>query len=225
MLRELLDAWRGKDMLTQMVDELVAMLEDGEAMLRSACAVLFEGAEADDRREDLYARDRRVNETEWNVRKQLVEHLSINPGPHAPACLVLMSVVKDADRVADYAKNLFEVGRMVPGGLGGDAYVQAFRGVADDILATFEKTRRAFADEDADLGYELVEHELAIEKQLDALIPRLAADAVPCRQAVTYTLVARHLKRVSAHLGNIATTVVMPIHKIDYYDEKWHRED
>jgi len=33
----------------------------------------------------------------------------------------------------------------------------------------------------------------------------------------------RYLKRVRAHLGNIASSVVMPIHKIDYFDEKWKR--
>jgi len=225
MLRELLQAWRGKDMLSRMVGELIEMLGDAEAMFRSACAVVFEGEAADARSEDLYARDGRVNETEWKIRKQIVEHLTINPGPHAPACLALMSVVKDADRVADYAKNLFEVGCMAEGKLGDDAYAQAFRGVADDILVMFDKTRRAFAEEDETLSRELMGHEDAIEKQLDGLIPQLAGDSLPCRRAVVYTLTARHLKRISAHLGNIATAVIMPIDKIDYYDEAWHRED
>jgi len=225
MFRELLDAWRGKDMLSQMVDELGQMLDDGETMFRAACGVLLEGKAGEELRDDLYARDRRVNETEWRIRKQLVEHLSVNPGPHAPACLVLMSVVKDADRVADYAKNLFEVGGVAQGGLGQGPYATLFRGLADDLLETFAKTRRAFAEENLDLGQELVEHELEIEKQLDALIQQLAGDSLPCRQAVAYTLTARHLKRVSAHLGNIASAVVMPIDKIDYYDEKLHRED
>ena len=225
MLRELLDAWRSKGILTQMVDELVQMLDDGEAMFAIACAALFEGKGGQEASDDLYARDGRVNELEWSVRKQIVEHLSINPGPHAPACLVLMSVVKDADRVADYSKNLFEVGCMGAGPAAEDAYMEVFRALADDIQATFEKTRRAFAEENEDLGQELVQHELDIEKQLDALIPQLAADSLPCRQAVTYTLMARHLKRISAHLGNIASAVVMPIHKIDYFDPKLHRED
>lgn len=225
MFRELLRAWRSRDILNQMVDELTEMLDDAEAMFGSACAVLFEGRAPAEVHDDLYARDRRVNETEWKIRKQIVEHLSVNPGPHAPACLVLMSVVKDADRVADYSKNLFEVECLAPGGFERDSHVAVFLGLAQDIRHTFEKTRRAFAEEDADLGIELVEHELEIEKRFDALIPDLAAASLPCRQAVAYTLTARHLKRISAHLGNIASSVVMPIDKIDYYDEKWHRED
>lgn len=225
MLRELLDVWRGKDILNQMVAELTAMLEEAEAMFDAACAVLLDGRDPQPLRDDLYARDRRVNETEWAVRKQIVEHLSVNPGPHAPACLVLMSVVKDADRVADYAKNLFEVVDVAPGGFAPDAFVEAFMGVADGLHTTFEKTRRAFSDEDEGLAYELVEDEEALEKKLDAMVAQLAEADLPGRQAVAYTLTVRHLKRISAHLGNIASAVVMPIHKIDYYDPKWHRED
>lgn len=225
MLRELLDIWRGRDILNQMVSELTGMLEEAEAMFEAACAVLFHGEDPQSYCDDLYRRDRGVNEAEWAVRKQIVEHLSINPGPHAPACLVLMSVVKDADRVADYAKNLFEVVEIAPGGFGRDPFVEAFLAVADGLRATFGKTRRAFSEEDEGLAYELVEDEEALEKKLDGMIAQLADADLPGRQAVAYTLTVRHLKRISAHLGNIATTVVMPIHKIDYYDPKWHRED
>jgi phosphate uptake regulator len=42
-----------------------------------------------------------------------------------------------------------------------------------------------------------------------------------CREAVLYTLLARYLKRVCLHLSNIASSVVMPLHKLDYFDEKW----
>jgi phosphate uptake regulator len=225
MFRELLDAWRGKDMLSRMVDELGGMLDDAAAMFESACAVLFAGQAPDEVRDDLYARDTRVNEAEWSIRKQIVEHLSINPGPHAPACLVLMSVVKDADRVADYSKNLFEVEDIAPGGFARDPFVEAFIEVAAGLRATFEKTRRAFADEDEALAHELVAEEEALEQRLDGMIRQLADADLPGQQAVAYTLTVRHLKRISAHLGNIATTVVMPIHKIDYFDPKWHRED
>jgi len=38
---------------------------------------------------------------------------------------------------------------------------------------------------------------------------------------VCLALAFRFLKRVNAHLGNIASSVVMPLHKIDYFDEKW----
>jgi len=223
MLRELIDAWRGKDILSQMYDELTQMLDDSEWMFRNVCSVLLEGKPAGELSEELYERDVRVNKMERKIRKQIVEHLTVSPGVHVTACLVLMSVVKDAERIGDYCKNLFEVQSLAHGVLSEERYVPALSELAADILDTFEKTRRSFADGDTDLGHEIVEHELEIGHRCDDLIKRLADDALTCRAAVACTLSARYLKRVSAHLGNIASSVVMPIHKIDYFDEKWHR--
>ena len=223
MLRELLEAWRSKDVLSQMYDGLLQMLEDTEWMFARVCGVLLKGEPASALGEELYERDVRVNTAERHIRKQIVGHLSIAPGTHVNACLVLMSVTKDAERIGDYCKNLFEIERLARGKIAGDRYVKAFTELAADITGTFEKTRRAFADCDADLGQEIIEHELEVGSRCDDLVNHLADDELPCRQAVACTLTARHLKRVSAHLGNIASSVVMPIHKIDYFDEKWHR--
>jgi len=223
MFRELLEAWRSKDVLSQMYDELTQMLEDDEWMFRSVCDVLLEGKPGSELSEELYGRDIRVNQTERKIRKQIVEHLAVNPGAHTPACLVLMSVVKDAERIGDFCKNLYEVEHMARGKLAGNGYVSAFKTLADDIAGTFEKTRNAFLEGDSDLGHEIIEHELEIGHRCDDLVKRLADDSLECRLAVVFTLTARYLKRVSAHLGNIASSVVMPIHKIDYFDEKWHR--
>jgi phosphate transport system protein len=206
-----------------MYDELGQMLDDTEWMFRNVCEVLLGGKPAAELSEEIYARDVRVNKTERNVRKQIVEHLTVCPGTHVTACLVLMSVVKDAERIGDYCKNLFEVEQLARGSLAGDGYLTAVKDLIAEIAATFEKTRRAFKEADSDLGHEIIEHELEIGQRCEDLIKRLADDQLPCRQAVAYTLTARYLKRVSAHLGNIASSVVMPIHKIDYFDEKWHR--
>jgi len=223
MLRELIKAWRGKDILSQMYDELTQMLDDSEWMFRNVSAILLDGQAPGELGAELYERDVRVNKMERSIRKQIVEHLTVSPGSHVTACLILMSVVKDAERIGDYCKNLFEVQSLAHGGLSEERYVPALKELVDDILDTFEKTRRSFAEGDTDLGHEIIEHELEIGHRCEDLIKRLAEDALTCRVAVACTLAARYLKRVSAHLGNIASSVVMPIHKIDYFDEKWHR--
>ena len=223
MFKELLDAWRGKDILSKMFDELVQMLEDDEWMFRAVCDVLLGDKPGPDLAEELYDRDIRVNKTERKIRRQIVEHLAVRPGTEVPSCLVLMSVVKDAERIGDYCKNLFEVERLARGGLTDDKYVKTFRRLADDIASTFGKTRRAFAEGDSNIGHDVIEHEIEIGQRCDEILKRLADDSLPCRRAVAYTVTVRYLKRISAHLGNIASSVVMPIHKIDYFDEKWER--
>ena len=223
MFRELLDAWRSKDVLSQMYDRLAQMLEDTEWMFSRVCGVLFEGHPPHELNEELYARDKRVNKAERGIRKQIVKHLAVSKGVQMPACLVLMSIVKDAERVGDYCKNLFEIERLARGGLPSDAYVEVFKDLAADISATFGSTRTAFSEIDADLAHQIIEQELEIAHRCEDLIARLADDRLDCRRAVAYTLAVRYLKRISAHLGNIASSIVMPVHKIDYFDEKWHR--
>ena len=52
----------------------------------------------------------------------------------------------------------------------------------------------------------------------------LALEGLSNHQAVGYALLARYLKHIAAHLGNVATSVVMPVHKLDFYDEKYMPE-
>ena len=60
-----------------------------------------------------------------------------------------------------------------------------------------------------------------VGKECDLLIRQLLRerDSIPTDEAVAYSLLARHLKRIGAHLANIATAVVAPVHRIDYVDE------
>ncbi len=59
-----------------------------------------------------------------------------------------------------------------------------------------------------------------LAKKCDAMISDLMEDELPTRDAVLLTLLARYLKRVSLHLSNIASSVVMPLHRLDYFDEE-----
>ena len=63
-----------------------------------------------DVRTPLYERDVAVNELERSIRRKVLRHLTVNPGHDVAICLALMSVAKDAERIGDYCKNVFEVG-------------------------------------------------------------------------------------------------------------------
>ncbi|MHC4201247.1 MAG: hypothetical protein ACYSU0_14755, partial [Planctomycetota bacterium] len=95
-----------------------------------------------------------------------------------------------------------------------------FEGVSRDIDGVFGKTAKALAESDEVLGQEVIVEERDINARCDALVERVARADLPARVAVPWGLLARYLKRVSAHLGNMASSLVMPLHKLDYYDEK-----
>jgi phosphate transport system protein len=226
MFKQLLEAWRRKPILVQMCEEFVHMLGDAHWMFRSVTTLLFGGDGSDPQLvQQIYDRDIAINKAERHIRKQLVEHLSFLPGSDVPTCLVLMSVVKDAERIGDYCKNVLEVVSWLRAPLAGDRHADEFRAMMGEIAAAFEPTAKCFQESDSTLGHEMLERTRALAQRADAVIDELLDEQLGCRQAVSYTLLARYLKRVAAHLANIASSTVMPLHKLDFFDEKWHTKD
>jgi phosphate uptake regulator len=84
----------------------------------------------------------------------------------------------------------------------------------------FGKTRQALATSDVSLGHDIIFEERTIGKRCDALIERFTREDLSAARAVPWALLVRHIKRIGAHLGNLASSLVMPLHKLDYFDEK-----
>ena len=59
-----------------------------------------------------------------------------------------------------------------------------------------------------------------IAKECDKIIEKVATSKLSVNEAVCFALIARHYKRLVAHLSNIATSVVLPISDLDYFDER-----
>ena len=222
MLHELIKMWKRIGLLEKALGNFLKMIDKVEDMFRCSTEALFGARELADARETIYKTDVKVNKKERKIRKELVEHLAVNPRGDAPACLILMSVSKDVERAGDYCKNLLEVAGMLKTPAMETKYAADLREMVDRVTASFAKTRRAFAEEDQAVAQETIVEETQIAKRSDVLVEKVANDdTLDSNQAVCLALAFRFLKRVNAHLGNVASTVVMPLHKIDYFDEKW----
>lgn len=220
MFRELLAAWRSTDPLKDMYEGLMMMIEAGEWMFEADWKAAKEGKVQAQAKEEIYRRDVEVNRTQRTVRRRIAEHLVMRPGVDVPACLILMSVVKDAERIGDYCKNILEAAELEAEPITHCAFFGTFRELYEGIHALFGKTRKALADSDATLGHEIIVEGRDITSRCDALVRRLAADDLPSRLGIPWALLARHLKRVGAHLVNLGSSLVMPVHKLDYFNEK-----
>jgi phosphate uptake regulator len=222
MFKELFEALRRRPLLKQMCAELEQMIDDSHGMFRTVEGVLAGRQELNEEvRHTIYETDRSINHTERKIRKQLVEHLTVSPGTDVPISLILMSIIKDAERIGDICKNLLEVTGVLGGPLGDGGYGDRFRQVAAETQELFQPTSDAVRKSDKELGQTVVERARELARTCDSMIRELLEDDLPCRRAVIYTLMARYLKRICSHLSNIATSVVMPLHKLDYFDEKW----
>ncbi len=224
MFKEWIEALRKRPLLDQMISEMGQMLEDAVDMYRPIAEVLTGRRELTKEAHDLvYATDRKINRLQRKIRKQIVEHLVVSAGTDVPISLVLMSVTKDAERVGDMCKNMLEVAEALGKPLENGTYGERFRKLLAETEALFAPTSEAFRSSNKELGREAVERGRALAKECDALIDDLLEDELPTRHAVLYALLSRYLKRLCSHLSNIATSVVMPLHRLDYFDEKWEK--
>lgn len=110
MLRELISILRTKDPLQAVGENFAQMLQLTYEMTHVAGDIYF-GKKCDPAdRSQIYRQDVEVNQLERTIRKHVVAHLSLHQSsPDVPYCLLLMSLVKDVERLGDYAKNLTEV--------------------------------------------------------------------------------------------------------------------
>lgn len=223
MLKELLQAWRGRNTLRLMMDQLDQMLAHDKWMFQQAADTYWRNQDWKEVEAPLYARDKQVNELERAIRREIVTHLTMHsPGEDVPACLVLMSVVKDAERIGDYTKNIFEVGKVFRYEYTAPRYFEPMKEVYRKVLEMFDRTREAFRESNSEKARAVSDMFDGVRRNCDLIIEQLLRqkDDMPTDEAVSYSLICRHMKRVGAHLTNIATSVFAPIEDLDFRDER-----
>lgn len=207
--------------------QFLQMLDDGRHIFDAATNVLLGGGDPDVVREDLYKTDKRINLTEQKVRREIVVHGTIHGSATFPALLVMMSLVKDAERIGDYAKNIFDLaklGRPGSGGvdLGDEAEVAQLVVLKDRASKMLVRARGLFELQDESAANAFLEEVDDLQKQCDrAVTERLLRKG---RNEAGPVLLQRYIKRVLGHVGNIVTSIVMPVDKLDYYPGKPHSE-
>ena len=163
--------------------------------------------------------DRTVNKVERRIRRELVVHAGVR-GAEAdvPLLLTYMSIAKDIERVGDMAKDIWDLaaaGADLGTGPDRDEVLRH----ADAISRLIDETARVFTERDAERATELLRETDALkDRHEEAMLAQLRADGPPSR-AVAYALLSRYFHRIAAHLMNVLTAVVMPLDRLDYWDE------
>lgn len=202
-------------LLDSMHDDFDAMLKNAESLYRKVTDVLFLGSDIEMLKSQISDQDHEINLAEQKIRRRIVTHLSTGTDGVTAlnSCLVLMNVVKDVERIGDYAKNIFEVFETTK-----QLDNTQLLDVRNAILQSFQDVSTAFNDSNEVVARSV----LAIigqKKDTCDMIVEAALKSPTDEHAVAFALLARFFKRTLAHLGNIATSIVMPLDKIDYFDE------
>ena len=220
MLHELLRIFRPGNPLSTMADEFAEMLRLTCEMTLAAGKIFFRESTPPEGRTRIYKQDVRVNKFERHIRKRVVAHLSIGGNTvNLPYCLLLMSLVKDVERIGDYAKNLTEVLDFNSGPLPDHDVVQELKEIRAGVEESFRAVAEVFAGSDREGAMTLLRHGKDLAQRSDGLLPRIAGADLSSAVTTSLVLGARYYKRIGGHLLNVLSSVVMPLHKVDYYDE------
>ncbi|MCH6550470.1 MAG: PhoU family transcriptional regulator [Planctomycetes bacterium] len=218
MFKQLFTAWKSGEMLDQAFSQFHEMLGHARWMFIRANEVLRRRVAANEVKDSIYRRDQSINELLRSIRRKIVRHLTINPGGDAAACLALMSVAKDAERIGDYCKNVFEVGQFYTKDFRVPRYHEPLESIRLDVERLFEAVITAFQGSDDTAAKAAIESADSIRGECDDVVSQLLADeaSIQTHEAVAYSLLARHYKRVSSHLANISTAVLGRIEDLDF---------
>jgi phosphate uptake regulator len=221
MFKSLANFFRGVDWTDEVVEQFDGMLDLAERNFL-LCADRMVGEE-DIRsiRDELYRRDRKINSRERRLRRLIIAHLAASPSEHEiPTAFILTTLVKDAERIGDYVKNLYEVHEIHgDGGFDRSVYDRYYDGIRTRLKELFPAVRGAFRASDADAAHAAIGEGRETMRRCEEAIRKIAAGDHPVPEAVALVLTGRHYKRILAHLVNIATAVVVPADRLDFYDE------
>jgi phosphate transport system protein len=219
MWKEIVTLFRSGGPLQEAFDESVTMLRASHGMYKDAVAAL---RGAGPMVIDIYERDRVLNKYERSVRRKIVTHMSVSSKPDINLGLVLTAIVIDIERIGDYTKNIVELASALESPFDALELNDDVSRIERAIDAMFTDAVPALEESDETRARKIMEAHAEVAKLVDSAIPRLQDSQVlrgRSGHAVTVALYMRYLKRVSAHLKNVASSVVNPYHRIGFREK------
>ncbi len=218
MFKELIDLLRGEGLIASSLKNFTEMMKEVDKMYTTTTQLIFgkfRGKEKDIKQR-IYREDIFINKSERKIRKKVIEHLAFQRNVDIASSLIMMSVVKDAERIGDFCKNLYEVHEMYPEFNKKHKYYNKFYKMSKRVDNLITLTESSFRKSNKIRAKKVMREAHKLGKECDSLLIVLANSKLTAKEAVSLALISRYFKRISSHLGNIASSVIYPVHKIDY---------
>ncbi|MFC1948933.1 PhoU domain-containing protein [Chloroflexota bacterium] len=216
MNRERVNMLQDSPLMKKVVNILLDIITTNEYLFNEAWRVICLEGNIDHIPQSFYNKDIEVNNKEKEIRRLLLEHLAINPRHDISDCLVLMSLVKDAERIGDYSKNLFEAGILYRGKIKDIRFHSRLFPTQKMIADNLPMLRKAFENSDEKLAREILRNYAIIKHDCDRILNELLKEEVSTNEAVVTAILSSYFKRINSHVCNIASGFVYPLTEIDF---------
>jgi phosphate uptake regulator len=215
MLEQLFGASKGSSLVNAAFEDFSIMLRQSAKMLDHSLAALLENQQL---KVDLDHMDDVVDDGERMVRRTILQHLTVNPKQDLVASLILVSMVQDAERIGDFARGLAELVDLA-GSRREGRFADELGNLAKQLRPMFEVCEEAFREDDSEKAALVIARHTGLKKAFVEFTKEVAASDLSADMAIVYASGARILRRISAHLSNIASSVVQPFDRMRHDDE------
>jgi len=218
MLSELIQLLSNKkNMIDEMNKEFITMLAISKEMFVSTTDLICLDGNKSSVKKEIYPKDKQINKLEQNIRRQVVMHLSVTGVGDLASMLIFMAISRDAERIGDNTKNIFELYQYQPD-MSSPTGKKVTK-IRNEIVGYFSEIIEIFSSNKKKQTNQCLTNLGKLMKECDNEIANLLKKRGDNKDAAVFVLLLRYFKRILAHMSNIATSLVMPIDKLDYFDK------
>lgn len=218
MLSELLQLLSDKkNMIDEMNKEFTKMLTISKDMFVSTTDLICLGGNKDSVKKEIFPKDKKINKLEQDIRRQVVMHLSVSGVSDLASMLIFLSISRDAERIGDNTKNIYELYQYKP-----DMTSSAGKKIIklrNEIVSCFSEIIEVFSTGKKKQTNQYLNNLGKLMRECDREIHNLLDKRSSNQDAAIFVLLLRYFKRILAHMSNIATSLIMPIDKLDYFNK------
>lgn len=172
---------------------------------------------------DVRKTDRKINKYEREVRRNVLTHLSVAGTQNLVPGMVLVSIVIDVERIGDYTKNIVDLASLHKAALKGGKDEKTLAEIESRIDTHFAKTIDVLKSQDKRIARSVMTLEEEIANSAESIVSNMIRNkdrSLSTSDAVSLAMYARYLKRINAHLTNIASSIVNPFPRIGFREKK-----
>lgn len=215
------ELFASENLLDDAFNTTLKMLEYDHKMFDASRQTLRE-SDTDELPFDIRKTDRKINKYEREVRRKVLTHLSIVGTQNLVPGLALVSIVIDVERIGDYTKNIAGLATLHKNRLSAGTFEDDLRFIEEKIGEHFPEAINVLKNQSKKDARIIMRDVEEISKKSDNIVEQLISKDEPSlntRDSVCLSMYARYLKRINAHLTNIASSMVNPFPRIGFREK------
>jgi Na+/phosphate symporter len=155
-------------------------------------------------------KDENIDMGERMVRRLVFQHIMMKPDQDLPSALALVSVVHDVERIGDYNKSLLYLSQWRTESFLQNTQAQMCAEIRDAIAPLFGQALKAIQEGDAEEARKVMAQSSVVKEKTQKLQDALMQKAEGGCEGLVCSSCAQYLRRISAHLSNIASSIANP---------------